>query len=96
MSVRELAKKYGVEASGNPRPFFGSVDNTCWAVCIEGVDNKFPEQPFGHQLVDLRKAREFMKLKPLSFERSPCLQAGEASLHGWAWHDELVEVFYKD
>jgi len=60
MITQVLAKKYAVVASSG-KPYFGSVGNASWAVCLDGVDNQFPEYPFGHQLEHLRVVRKFKK-----------------------------------
>jgi len=50
-----------VQAKVANKPFFGTVENTNWAVCIDGLDNEFPKLSFGQQLSDLKKYKEFVK-----------------------------------
>ena len=93
-------------------PYFGTVDNAHWAVCIEGVANRFPEQPFDLRLADLRKAQEFMKSAQthrVGTRGRPTLAAVEQEVKRlglsqyyarWtkdaAGKDDSVLVYYKD
>ena len=58
--VEALVEKYQVTAAEG-KPYFGSVDNISWAVCVDGVDNEFPTWPFGRQLGEHQKLKEFKK-----------------------------------
>lgn len=48
------------EARG-PKPFIKKADGFNYAVQIDGLDNEFPSYPFGRQLSDIKKLKEWKK-----------------------------------
>ena len=48
-------------AAKNANPFFGKAEGFSYAINIEGIDNEFPTKPFGRQLDEQKKLKEFLE-----------------------------------